>query len=225
MKSILICTPGRCGSHWVSFILRYCLSMQAIPTDTAKALDLTRPGCVFMSHDLLSRFGDAPIPIIVAVRHPADAAISAAHYIADCVQDEDRETVRRFWGSCPRGGLEAQLRRVSMSGHHPRWWADYAKSRVPHHLVRYEDWITDRQGNIFKSLFAFLGVEVADDVLAEALRSDSAFKRHPVQNQLYGTGEVNVWRRYFNEQQRMAFLRAHGPAMSVLGYEMPEVEL
>jgi len=166
---------------------------------------------MFLSHDLLSRF-DAPVPIIVAVRHPADVAISAAHYLAQRDTDEERAAIRRLWGPVRKGGLEAQIAHAKVYGHRMPWWKDYVRATVPHHLVRLEDLRQDTPG-VFRRILDALELEADDSRIMEEIARQQAFALSQ------GLG-LRVWREYFDEEERRAFAKKYAAVLDLLGYEM-----
>lgn len=242
MKSILICSPGRCGSHWVCDVLRWYFGLKKQPTyrrgdTTLFDLELASPGGrIHLTHDSPSYWGDALdlVTILLVVRDPRDVAISAAYYWVMKRDTVDREKLKRFWGIEPPIDytLEQTLTLLKRIGHNPTWWDDFHRSHnfdlprwdLCYWTVRYED-----LPSYFPTLVRLLAPteQIDGPALAAAFQRqyEKAFlSKGRTQgdhdpNDFYRRGIVGEWKEHFSALELAGFKARFGPVMELLGYE------
>lgn len=89
----------------------------------------------------------------------------------------------------------------------PRW-----------HVVRYEDLIADRVGQI-ESMFSFLGLDTDQVIVGDiATRTDISQQRIVGDGEHVRKGEVGDWRNYFDDGDVALFDRMAGDVLASAGY-------
>lgn len=239
MKSILICSPGRCGSHWVCDVLRWYFGLWKESTyrfeDTNLfKLELVSPGGrIHLTHDPPSYWEDVLdlVTIIAVVRDPRDVAISAAYYWVMKRDTVDREKLKRFWGIEPPVDytLEQVLTLLKRIGHNAAWWDDFASlapditAKICSWTLRYED-LPGEFPAMIRQLAPLKPLDGPALTAALARQYEKAFgskgrsRGDHDPDDFYRRGITEEWKEHFTLKEEAAFKARFGLVMELLGY-------
>jgi hypothetical protein len=173
---------------------------------------------------------DATAGVVLIVRNPLDVAVSLADFLGRDLDstiawmaDEAAELTGQGVGCLP-----VLPQRIGSWSSHGRSWLD--DSKIPRHLVRYEDLATDPLAG-FAVLASFLGLTPERGRLEESVRlssferlraqedADPGFAlRNLAERPFFRAGRPGSWRGALTGAQRKRILRDHGEMMVRLGY-------
>lgn len=234
MKSVLLCTPGRCGTHWVAYVLKRALGLHQLPGCTYEdsewqARELA-PGWLYLTHDPIQAWEPAwnALDIVVVVRNPMDIVVSAAFYRTHRQYTaEEREAQSRFWGQEVDNAtsFDELFDRLKVEGHNPRWWEGYMQNgaRVPHYTVRYED-LHRHPLYTFYNLFLSMGypIDVTTVEYYIRMQREKAFgnraRGEPDTSSFYRLGRIDEGLVYFTPKDATQFREDHALEMKLFGY-------
>jgi hypothetical protein len=231
MASILLTSPGRCGSHWLGWMLRDATGLRKYPlvpqgTDrdarweglVREAVEHAKEGYFFIQHPPFHYLREIPITtqIIALVRDPRDIAISMAYYALR--DDADLDKIEISWQAVglPRDGSEEEmLSYCKEQGFNLPWWISYMANvpgyRIPHILVRYEDLMQDTEGELARILQC-LGrslpqEEIRNIVQGRSFGSFAEGRERGIEDKShhYRKGVVGDWANYFTEEENTRF--------------------
>lgn len=176
---------------------------------------------------LLAR--EATRAAIYLVRNPLDVAVSLTfHWGGDLDRAVERlcATDDALCAHPDRPHFQARQRVLGWSAHAESWTGPQGP---PVHVVRYEDLLRDPEGE-FASAFAFCGVDVERERLAEAIESSrfdrlraleerSGFpERGRRAERFFRNGREGSWREHLSDHHIARIMSAHGPVMERFGY-------
>lgn len=235
MKSVLLSTPGRCGTHWLARILRKALGLEQQKTKRwfEMATWTASPGNLHITHDPMSYclpvMGE--VDFVVMVRDPRDIVVSAAHYW--CAQHElgNHGSVERTRERSPHlpatVSFDAALTALKAHGHNAEWWKQYLLFRdaIPHHVVRYED-LHESPYETIRQLLVNMARPQPEKIIRKALEQ-SAFEkvsggRHTGEEDslhFYRKGIVGDWKNYFTDEEEAAFSQRFATQMYAFDYK------
>ena len=233
-KSVLICSPGRCGMHWVAYVLRETLGLSQLPTyrykdSDWKAREITSPGWLYLTHDPIGLWKPAQdqLDIVCVVRNPMDVVVSAVYYrtMREHGLDE-RAQHKAYWGidTDEHTSFQALLGRIKMQGHNPRWWQGYMsnKDEVKHTVVRYED-MHEAPLSTFTDLLRAMKRNVPNGAIARAVVSQmkQAFpdgRGEMDVSKFFRRGIVDEWKEHYTPEEADKFREFHKEEMREFGY-------
>lgn len=233
-KSIFETTCGRCGTHWVKYILSQTLGFKIeLPNvhsfkkpagrqvEYPKAIlnkEQSDPGGYIYTYHVpihnLHVIKDS-VNIIVLVRDPRDSCVSSVHY--DIMN-----------GYFNKKEFDKVLQhRLDAGGQYPEFFQSYLEHRhsIPHLVLRYEDVIKDTYGSI-KTALNKLKYEFLENDLRKAIQnnkfeklSGGRKKGDEKEDHHYRKGIVGDWKNYLSYNDNYQFVKKHGHLMEALGYE------
>lgn len=246
--SIFITSPGRCGMHWLGWMLRDLLGLEKITIKPSMKEDpavawqdmiaysvgmeiLERKGQhIFMQHPPLEFLAKTEHlwKIICLVRDPRDTAISAAYY---CYHRwETLERIERNWGvptMYPSWEVKEYIAHFMQHGLNHGWWESYARNfgNVRHFTVRYEDLLRHtepRLGGLIKTL-GYWDIPASRVKATVEGRSFSSFANGRIKGEEnpahhYRKGIVGDWKNYFSDEQNHAFCEKYHQYMGLFQY-------
>jgi len=235
VKSVLICTPGRCGTHWVSAVCEGALGLYKLPTylwpDTdCLEREAKEPGrWLYLTHGPIQSWEPAwpLLNIICVVRHPMDVVVSAAYYrTMRRYTTEDRSVHKAYWGedTDEHTTFQELLERTKIKGHNPAWWEGYLENheKVRHSVIRYEDLHQDPV-KAFSRVFDEMDCPVFDEVISWAVEKqmERAFPEGRGKmdvSKFYRRGIVGEWKEHYTDEEAAEFVRIHQEEMRIFGY-------
>lgn len=220
MQSILISSPGRCGTHWLARILRKVYGFEQQKTrrwNEPEMLGIAEnvpEGKLYISHDPPAYFIPAiynGLKCIEMVRDFRDMVVSAAYYWA-AKAPEDRAKLRVYWesGLSDDAEFDEILDVLKEDMHNWRWFD--CRVEMGNCVVRYEDLHANP-----KMVLARLRLGEGGNV-ERAIRQ-SAFDLVSVRDStMYRRGIVGEWKEHFTALENEVFLVRYGGMMRRFGY-------
>lgn len=233
MKSIFETTCGRCGTHWVKYIISQTLGFKVeLPNvhdfSLPKGRQIEYPkailerekkspgGYIYTYHVPIHNLHviDKEVNILVLVRDPRDACVSSVFY--DIMKGTFRENE-----------FDSVLhRRLEVGGQYPEFFSSYVKNRllIPHRILRYEDIVSDSYGTM-KHVLKEFGYQFDYDKLRKSISQNTFFKlsngrRKGDENKFhhYRKGVIGDWKNYLSLEDNQLFMERHSEMMEAFGY-------
>lgn len=234
-RSIFLTSPGRCGTHWLGWILRELLAVKKNELGIIDygnleefvgyimSCERRRPGGnIYMQHVPINKLGvltTAGIDIIALIRDPRDVAVSMAHYV---LSDDSKKQYRL--GSfdligADTGTFERLLDYILHKGPNIRFWDALLKiNSVPYILIKYEDLVLDALVTA-KSMFSRLGVRNSDEEITKAFdKYNFDWLKHNSEVGHYRKGVVGDWKNYLTPEMNESFCQKHSGLFEKWGY-------
>lgn len=199
MKSILIFHPGRCGSHWLLYMLKRLTGLDTLPAEPE-----TPPlaGHIWGTRE---RYKDVErlkgrLHVIFLLRDPRDV-----------------ETSLRLYRLGPR------TREADSILHRMTWYRWYLAHHQGAHTVRYEDMVEDTQAAM-QALLAGMSLEYSTDQIAAVVEAESFEARtgrpRGVEDQSdhLRKGIVGDWRNHWSPEKAAKFEGRFEKELEQLGY-------
>jgi len=186
MKSVFLTSPGRCGTHWLGYLLRYTLNLRKnikkFPgtfedyVDRIPLLESRTDSNIYIKHfplGILKKISDI-VNIVAIVRDPRDIIVSASFYISSRSEENYEKCLRNFQETISQKNSEKLLQLFSNNLFHKKWFDSLIEARnsVKHHLIRYEDLIKNTE-DVIESLIHNLGLDVSRTLIQEAIEKNS----------------------------------------------------
>lgn len=243
MRSIFLTSPGRCGSHWLGWMLRDALGLEKYPLkpwgdnlderwqrlveEAATAND--RDSRFFIHHPPLKYLQDLDAWIVALVRDPRDTAISMAYYCLRPETDIYRAEISWQLEDIPRGATEKEmLSYFKKCGVNSAWWDSYLLDGWTAHLtIKYEDLQRD-PASIVRKICRLVGSYVEEEALEGIIRARS-FKffskgrerGEEDKGHHYRKGVVGDWKNYFTDEENEQFCQTFRKYMRACNYGNP----
>ncbi len=217
-KSILICTPGRCGSHWLMGVLTELLGLKVVPTKmfdpynfensisvahnlSAVKATVEDPFCSEFKHipDRLNLFEYTNV--IVLVRDPRDICVSASFYM------EKKHHQSTHLKEYLKKGL-----------HNPVFFEAYKAERnnFKHFFIRFEEVL--QEPHIINDMLDYFEY-ICDSEKLNYLIDKYSFKNlQRFDSTHYRKGIVGDWKNHLTDQQNDEFCERHVELMNIFGY-------
>ena len=220
-KSILIATPGRCGSHWLMDILTELLELKAIETkmfdpcdfenniSTAHNLSAIKatmedPFCTKFEH-ISGRLESFKLNVIILVRDPRDICVSIAHY-----------TEKRH-----NGNFDNDFKRYLKEGSHNAVFFNAYKSEhetLRHYLIKFEKAILHPH-DVISGMLNYFGYKYDSEKLDFYINKYNFNYLQKKDAIHYRKGVVGDWKNYMTEEQNKEYCEKHADLMELLGYD------
>lgn len=228
--NLLISTPGRCGTHWLSRIL--CKIFNLAQQKTHRAADTLIEGAnrLYLSHDPPWLFRAGGLDTIAMLRDPRDIIVSAAYYWASVLHGGRYDVLRAFWDlDLPDDAtFDGALHQLKMTGFNTRWFRSYLEHQegVCRAVVRYED-LWYQPCRTLMAAVAALGQKVDASQVEQSL-DQCSFRRYSGERMrgqediasFYRKGIVGDWRNHFTPKENEAFCARFAWLLGPLGYDM-----
>lgn len=170
---ILIITPGRSGSEYLSQILSLITNyprVKKIKNSSIYKGEIFEPGFIYKRHYKFSEIIELKIPILVAVRDPRDIAVSAAFYY----NQNPQKYLMEAW-------------KID-------WFFDFInyKNRSDHFVFRIEDFSIKK----VMECLNFLKINYNKDSVKEIIDNNSFEKYKKENTRHYRSGKQGQWKSY-----------------------------
>jgi hypothetical protein len=238
-KSILVTAPGRCGMHWVSYVLCDLLGLEKYRKtkrwENHDVLELEQGiepgGRLHLTHDPIEFCKPAVglVDIVAVVRDPRDIIVSSAHYWVSDLHGGNKDAIRKAWDlDIPNEtDFETALMGLKRTGHNTRWFHSYMETykQIPSFIVRYEDFSLT-PGLVLNKFLQYTERPPFDDnAIRQAIYGERFYRRtkgrHPGEEDVAHfrrKGVVGDWVNYFTDDENQEFCRKFGEIMDFFGY-------
>jgi len=201
-KSIIICCPGRTGSHWLGYILRDVLRLNEMDTKDFNANTFNDGGTITTVHTFDGlELVEEQANIIMMLRDPRDICVSAAFYNANKNNGDFEDNLKNYL----TGGLHNGYFLNGMNGQ-------------KYYIVRYEDMVKDPFRAI-KDVLDHFQYEYLTSQINSCIKNnvfEVHHKRKPVH---YRKGVVGDWKNYITPEQNEDYCKKHAGIMKAFGYD------
>jgi hypothetical protein len=224
IKSVLIATPGRCGSHWLMAVLADLLCLNVIRTKDFDANNYDDknisvmhnlsgrkptkddPFCVSMEHAFSGlKSLENKINIIIMIRDPRDICVSVAYYNRDKFKINFESVVKQYF---------------EMGIHNPKFYRAYAESHanLKHYLIREA---IQNPSKIISGLLDYFKYDYESEHLDKCINRysfDVLHERSPVH---FRKGVIGNWKNHMTETENKKYCETHKELMETWGYCIP----
>ena len=225
--NLLLSTPGRCGTHWLSWILCEIFNLEHQKTHRAANTPIAGGDRLYLSHDPPWLFRDSEVDIIAMIRDPRDIVVSAAYYWASDLHGGQYDVLRDFWDlDLPDDAtFDEALHRLKTTGFNVRWFRSYIDHRnICQAVVRYEDLWRWPHRPLAETIVA-LGQTVPASRVSQALERYSFRRRSGGRDRgqqdttsFYRKGVIGDWKNHFTPEENEAFCKRFAWLLEPLGY-------
>ena len=204
-KSILICHPGRCGSHWLLNILRSLTGLNTIPVWPGP-LGIPSHGYIVGTRESSEylEIAQKSIDVLFLLRDPRDVETSMRRYRFPGNFDGDADAIINYLGWF-------------------RWYLEVRSSRYP--TIRFEQMWND-PATAIKDLLIAMGRPIPEDARLLFAIEQEAFEiyshgrargQEDVESH-HRKGIIGDWRFHWNSEKTTKFLCRFRKEMRQLGY-------
>ena len=167
--------------------------------------------------------------VIYIIRNPLDVAISYSFHNNESIDSTIsvlNDDVSALCERKDRISIQTRQKLSSWSSHVSSW---IEKSRLPVHVIRYEDMLYDPR-NVFKGAIDFLKLEYGDPEIMSAIKNSSfdtlrmmedndGFKERAINSRVFfREGKSNQWESALSEAQINEVISHHRSIMKKFGY-------
>lgn len=239
MVSVFLTSPGRCGSHWLGWMLRDALGLEKhtlVPQGTdvdgrwERLVGEVGEQGFHIQHPPLGYLRGISPRIVVLVRDPRDIAISMAYYALRRGTELRQLEIAWHLRDIPRSASEGEmLSYFKEYGFNLPWWKSYLahaqhENRIPHIGNRYEDMVRDTDG-VLRRILNLLGYPLPEKALLDIVRfrsfewfSQGRERGTEDKSHHYRKGVAGDWMNHFTSAENARFCLKHERYMSYFGY-------